>query len=83
MGDENQVCLPLTCCDFYQELRTLGLPSIVTQVDSEVNTAKVIVVLQKLLSLRRHNLKVIDEQRDKCVVKTFVFLSYQLICCAV
>ena len=45
-----------------QELQGLGLPSL---MDSDkLNETKALCVLQKLLLLHRHNLQVIEDQRD-------------------
>lgn len=62
-----------------QELLTLGLPSIVSQSNSEFEEVKAVAVIQKLILLHRHNLKIITEQKDRfaCFLVFFCLLFMQ------
>ena len=40
----------------------------IDDANPELSVAKAVIVLQKLLALHRHNLRIIEEQRDRYVI---------------
>ena len=48
-----------------QELRTLGLPSLTNEGCGELETSNVVNVIYQLLQVYRHNLKTIEELKDR------------------
>ena len=43
----------------------LGLPSLLSEGANQLQTSRVINIVHQLLQLHRHNLKIIDELKDR------------------